>query len=465
MSHTILVIDDETNIRRLLADILKDENFCVLTAEDGTEGLKLLESNPVDCVLLDVWMPGMGGIEVLESIRTIQPELPVIMISGHASVDVAVKAVKMGAFDFLEKPLSVDRIITLVRNALELDRLKQENRQLRRKLTHGDDFIGTGAVMQEIRQQIRQAARSDAGVFIQGENGTGKELVAHEIHNLGQRSRKPFIAVNCAAIPDSLIESELFGHEKGAFTGAIAQKPGRFELANGGTLFLDEIIDLSLAAQAKVLRAIQEQRFERVGGVNVVQVNVRFIAASNKDVHQSMANHLFREDLFYRLHVLPIHVPPLRQRPEDIPDLVEYFLREVLAVNNTATMPTLSPEAMRCLMAHPWPGNVRQLKNMVQRLLVLNTEDVISGELVKIALAADNPAVRNDPVAHEEANSDWAGLGDLSFSDAKDEFERQFILQKLKENQYNVARTALALGMYPSNLHAKIKKFNIVMER
>jgi two-component system nitrogen regulation response regulator NtrX len=460
---TILVIDDEPNIRKLLADILSDEGFGVLTAEDGSEGLKLLTGNVVDCALLDVWLPGLGGVEVLESIRQIQPDLPVIMISGHASVDVAVRAVKLGAFDFLEKPLSVDRTLTQVRNALELDRLKQENRHLRRKLTHGDDFIGNGPAMQEVRRLIRQAAKSDAGVFITGENGTGKELVAREIHNLSGRAGKAFVAVNCAAIPDNLIESELFGHEKGAFTGALAQKPGRFELADKGTLFLDEIVDLSTAAQAKVLRAVQEQRFERVGGLASVQVNLRFIAASNKDIHQAMQNHLFREDLFYRLHVLPIHMPPLRQRVEDIPELVAYFLREAVAVNSSLSIPRLDQSAMDSLAAYGWPGNVRQLKNIVQRLLVLAVDPVIDAALVETALAADNPAGKSHDAA--AACSEWVGLVDLSFNDAKDEFERQFILQKLKENQYNISRTAQALSMYPSNLHAKIRKFNITIDK
>lgn len=461
--NVILVIDDEPNIRKLLADILSDEGYQVLTAEDGSYGIKLVEGHMVECVLLDVWLPGMGGLEVLESIRSIQPDLPVIMISGHANVDVAVKAVKLGAFDFLEKPLSVDRILTQVRNALELDRLKQENRQLKRKLTHGDDFIGAGQAMQEVRRLIRQAAKSDAGVFISGENGTGKELVAREIHNLSGRSGKGFVAVNCAAIPENLIESELFGHEKGAFTGALAQKPGRFELADKGTLFLDEIVDLSLTAQAKVLRAIQEQRFERVGGLTSVQVNLRFIAASNKDIHQAMQNHQFREDLFYRLHVLPIHIPPLRQRTEDIPDLVAYFLREAVSVNGSQPVPAVSSEALDALVGHSWPGNVRQLKNIVQRMLVLGGDPVISRDLVEMALAADNPSGRQAEGAGGSA--EWAGLGDMSFNDAKDEFERQFILQKLKENQYNISRTAQALGMYPSNLHAKIKKFNITIDK
>lgn len=458
----ILIIDDEPNIRKLVGEILEDEGYQVFVAEDGPLGLKLMEQNTVSLVLLDVWLPGMGGIEILDMIRSLYSMIPVIMISGHASVDIAVKAVKMGAFDFLEKPLGTEKIITQVRNALEIFQLKQENNKLKRRLKIGDDFIGSSPVMLEVHRLIQQAAGSDAPVFIQGENGTGKELVAHEIHKLSKRVNKSFVAVNCAAIPETLIESELFGHEKGAFTGAAIQKRGRFELAHEGTLFLDEIIDLSSAAQAKVLRALQEQQFERVGGLSTIKINVRIIAASNKDAHEAMKDKLFREDLFYRLHVLPIYVPPLRERSEDIPALVEYFMND--ADTGLEEMPHILPEGMKVLMSHNWPGNVRQLRNIVQRILVLSTDTEIGRDTVEYALAADIPAIHKETAAMSD-NPALESFTNLQFSEARDEFERVFIFQKLKENEYNVSRTAQVLGMYPSNLHAKIKKFNIQLER
>ncbi len=469
MSSTkILVVDDEPNIRKLIKNILEDEGYEVVEVESGNQAFRLVQEQDFDCVLLDVWMPGMNGLEVLELIKAGRESLPVIMISGHANVDLAVQALKKGAFDFIEKPLGTERILAVVHNSLEFNRLKKENRFLRSRLSGHSEMIGTSKAMQDLRKLVEQAAKSEVPVFITGENGTGKELVAREIHRRSHRQGKPFVAVNCAAIPDALIESELFGHEKGAFTGAAAQKKGRFEMANEGTLFLDEIIDLSLSAQAKVLRALQEQLFERVGGTGSVKVDVRVLAASNKDPHLAMRDKRFRDDLFFRLHVLPVFVPALRDRTEDIPLLVTHFLSE-LAVENLSAEPleySMSATALKLLCDYSWPGNIRQLRNIIRRILVISSANEIDHEIVELALAADRPleqalAIDNDQ-STGDLGIDFSGLG---LSEAKEVFEKNFLIQKLKEYDYNVSQTAESLGMYPSHLHAKIKKLQINVEK
>jgi len=453
---TILVIDDEEGIRSVLKDVLEDEGYSVLTAEDGFKGLTLLETNPLDLVILDIWLPNMGGIDVLKKIKEDFSEIEVIVISGHANIDLAVKAVKMGAFDFLEKPLSLERTSTVVRNALALEVLRKENRNLKSTLFIEDQMIGQSQAMQKIRNLIDQSAQSDARVLILGENGTGKELVARAIHVKSKRAGKPFIEVNCAAIPDTLIESELFGHEKGAFTSALSQRKGKFELADGGTLFLDEVGDLSLSAQAKVLRVIQELAFERVGGEDRIQVDVRIIAATNKDLEKEIKNGNFREDLYFRLNVIPIYVPPLRERREDLPLLIDYFLKK-FQLPQAQSLKRLSSEALAKLLQYSWPGNIRELKNLIERLCVISDEEVITEQMVQQHLGNLSPASLEDLWLKEYANMDLA--------QARNEFEKKLITLKLKENGFNITKTAQLLGLYPSNLHNKIKKYGINLEK
>jgi len=457
LQRSILIIDDEEGIRTVLGDVLQDEGFSILRAADGPEGLKFLKTELIDLVFLDVWMPGMGGLDVLRTIKEDFPEVPVIMISGHASIDVAVKAVKNGAWDFVEKPLSMDKTLAVTANALKLQELKRENRELKAQIFLEDTMIGDCLAMRQVKDLIRQSAAVHSRVMILGENGTGKELVAREIHRQSSRARKPFIEVNCAAIPDALLESELFGHEKGAFTSAVARRRGRFEQADTGSIFLDEVADMSLSAQAKVLRAVQEGRFERIGGEGSLTVDVRIISATNKNVPVEVAAGRFREDLFYRLNVIPITVPPLRDRREDLPLLVDYFFRKFRGASERPLL-AFSPEAFQIMADHPWPGNIRELKNYLERLSLMIDEPVIGPEEARAFLGnrTTNGAAVATPLAP------WGHLG---LNDAKDAFEKSFIEEKLKENHYNVSRTAQALGLYASNLHTKLKKFAIEVEK
>ncbi len=451
----ILVIDDEPGIRTVLNDILTDEGYQVLTAEDGIEGLALLNENPVDLVILDVWLPQMGGIDVLKQIKEKHPTLEVVMISGHANVDIAVKAVKLGAFDFIEKPLSLDKILTICRNALSLEELRRENRDLKRSLFIEDEMIGSTSAMDRIRSLIAQSADSDAKVLILGENGTGKELVAREIHRRSSRAAQPFIEINCAAIPDTLIESELFGHEKGAFTSAVSRRKGKFETAHMGTLFLDEIADMSLSAQAKVLRAIQEQQFQRLGGEELIQVDVRLLAATNKDLQQEIRAGRFREDLYFRLNVVPITVPALRERTDDLPLLINYFLQK-FAAPETESRRSFSPDALKELSRYSWPGNIRELKNFVERITIMSDEDSISAETAVYFLGDRAP---------ETVDTQFADYMDLQLNEARELFEKRFLETKLQEWGYNITQAAANLGVYPSNLHNKIKKFGIEIRK
>ncbi|MDC7226074.1 MAG: sigma-54 dependent transcriptional regulator [Spirochaetales bacterium] len=454
----ILVIDDEPGIRSVLRDIFEDESYNVFDAGDGIRGLEMLESEIIHLVVLDVWLPNIGGIDVLKKIKEDYPEIEVIIISGHANIDLAVKAVKLGAFDFLEKPLSLDKILTLARNATAMNALKTENKKLKSSVISEETMIGESEPIRLIKQTINQSAGSDAKILITGDNGTGKELVARDIHRKSQRNTKPFIEVNCAAIPDTLIESELFGHEKGAFTGALSQRRGKFESADGGTLFLDEVADMSLSAQAKVLRVIQEMRFERVGSEETRKVDVRIIAATNKDIHQEIADGNFREDLYFRLNVVPIHVPPLSDRRGDIPLLIEYFIQEMHKTENI-TASEFSPEAIDMLIDYSWPGNVRELKNFIERVTIMSEEDVISVETASKFLGS------SEEKQEKIINPLIEKFSDMKLSEARDEFERMLLLQKLEENEYNITRAAQSLGIYPSNLHGKIKKFDIEIKK
>jgi len=451
---TILIIDDEPGIRTVLKDVLEDEGYTVLAAEDGIRGLAELAATTVDLVFLDVWLPHMGGMDVLKRIHEQFPDLEVIMISGHANISLAVQATKMGAFDFLEKPLSLDRTMTVVRNALAIEALRRENRTLR-SIFMDDRMVGDSKGMRAVRELIAQAAASDSRILIEGENGTGKELVARDIHARSARAAGPFIELNCAAIPETLIESELFGHEKGAFTNALQRRRGKVESADHGTLFLDEIADMSTITQAKVLRVLQEMRFERVGGEESISVDVRVISATNKDIPAEIAQGRFREDLFFRINVVPIHVPPLRERLDDLALLVGYFMEKFK--RPSAQEPrTVSPEGMKVLCGYHWPGNIRELKNFVERVNIMTEEAVISAASVKSFLGASAPA---------EASSTLSAYDGMTLSDARDAFERELIAERLRENGGNVSRTADALGVYASNLHSKMKKLKMTTEK
>jgi two-component system nitrogen regulation response regulator NtrX len=452
---TILIIDDEPEIRAVLRDVLEDENYHICLAGDGIEGLNILETELIDLVILDVWLPNMGGIDVLKVIKEKYPDVEVIIISGHANINIAVKAVKIGAFDFLEKPLSLEKIITVVANALKMENLRKENRDLRETLSVEDDFIGNSPAMLKIRELIRQSSESDARILITGENGTGKELIAREIHRKSKRFQGPFIEVNCAAIPETLIESELFGHEKGAFTNAIASRKGKFELAHKGTLFLDEIADMSLNTQAKVLRVIQELKFERIGSEKSIVVDIRLLSATNKNLEEEINNNKFREDLFFRLNVIPIHVPPLRERTEDIKTLIVYFMKKYKKASLLKPR-SFDELALKELEQYYWPGNIRELKNFIERINIMTDEDVITRETVLQMLSKKEIST---------AGKDSDEFANMKLNEAKESFEKDLITKKLMENNNNIAKAAEELGISPSNLHGKLKKFGIKSDR
>lgn len=453
MAKQILVVDDEERIRQSLNGVLKDEGYEVLEVKDGAQALKQIEVEPPDLILLDIWMPGMDGMETLERIKKQIPNLPVIMISGHANIELAVKATKLGAYDFIEKPLSLEKVLLAVNNALVFSRLEQENRALRQEIEKKYEMIGTSAVIQQLKEQIKIVAPTNGWVLISGENGTGKELVARGIHRLSLRADKPFVEVNCAAIPEELIESELFGHEKGSFTGALTKRRGKFDQANEGTIFLDEIADMSLKTQAKILRILQEQKFERVGGAEMIFVDVRVVAATNRGLQEEIQKGRFREDLYYRLNVIPLVVPPLRERKGDLPILVEYFVAE-FCLENHKEAKRISPEAMNLLVSYPWPGNVRELKNVVERMVIMTPGAVIEAKNVP------------DPVRQQrKAQAESYFLDYHLLKDARREFERLFIVKKLQENEENISKTAEVIGIERSNLHRKIKSYGIDMKK
>ncbi|HTX71847.1 MAG TPA: sigma-54 dependent transcriptional regulator [Rectinemataceae bacterium] len=454
----ILVVDDEPGIRTTVRDILEDEGHRVLLAEDAIVGLELLEQERPDMVVLDVWLPRMGGLEALAEIRRRCPDIEIVVVSGHGTIDMAVRALKLGAFDFIEKPLSMDRLLTAARNALKMGALRRENVALRHaafSVAAAEPIIGASAAINDVRTLVQQAAASDARILITGENGTGKELVARNVHAASRRADRPFVEVNCAAIPDGLLESELFGHEKGAFTDAVSRRAGRFETADHGTLFLDEVADLSLPAQAKVLRVLQEMRFERLGSEKTITVDVRVIAATNKDIHAEVAAGRFREDLYFRLAVVPIRVPPLRERPEDIPELCRHFLDKAAA--GGAPVREISPEGLAFLRSRPWPGNVRELANFIERLAVLSDERQVSVETVTRVLG-EGHRKKSERLIAERYSS-------MSLAEAKELFERDYLVQKLRECGYNMIKTAETAGISSSGLHAKVKKFDIEQER
>ena len=447
---TILVIDDEENIRQVMEQVLTDEKYNCFTAKNGEDGLNILSIEPVDVVILDVWLPKIGGLELLEIIKKDYPEIEVIMISGHATINIAVKATKMGAVDFLEKPISLDKLLTMVGNAVQIKKLKTENKKLKSTLKR-DCIIGESDKIKEIKTLIETAAHSDSRIFILGENGTGKELVAREIHNKSNRKTYPFIEINCAAIPENLIEDELFGHVAGAFTGAMNTRKGKFELAHEGTIFLDEIADMSLSTQAKVLRVLQELKFERIGSTESIEVDVRVISATNKNIKDEIQKGNFREDLFYRLNVIPFYIPALRERKSDIPILVNYFLKG-LKPDSVKKIKTISNEAIEMFMNYDWPGNVRELKNVIERLNIMVNDLEIKREHIKKYLGdmqrQEKPVLLNN-------------FENMNLNEAKDQFEKAFLMSILEKNNANITQTAKELGIYPSNLHSKLTKLGI----
>ena len=440
MAETICLIDDEPAILNTLSSILEDEGYQVLVAKSGLEALKLVRSEVPDLVILDIWMPEMDGLETLKRLRTQFPNILVVMMSGHGSIETAVKSTKLGAYDYLEKPLDLEKVTILVRNALHQRKLEEENLNLRIQVERRFELVGSSPSMERLRELIAMAAPANSRVLISGANGTGKELVARAIHLQSPRHNRSFVEINCAAIPETLIESELFGHEKGAFSGASSMKRGKFELADGGTLFLDEIGDMSLATQAKVLRALQEQQFTRVGGTKLINVQVRVIAASNKDLAEEIGKGTFREDLYYRLNVLPIVVPTLKERRDDIPELAQHFLR--LHSEEQGMKPKeFSPQGMEALQRHDWPGNIRELRNLIERLLIMVPKPIIDAADVEMFLQGRAPS--GVPSLAVGTNYD-------SLREARNAFEREVISLKLRENNWNVPDSLKLPGMaYP----------------
>ncbi|MCL2154602.1 MAG: sigma-54 dependent transcriptional regulator [Leptospirales bacterium] len=448
----ILIVDDEENIINSMTPILQDEGHIVFSGKTGEEALSFLSKNEIDLLILDVWLPDADGIDLLGKIKSLYPEPAVIMISGHGSIDIAVKSTRMGAFDFLEKPPSLDRVVTSVNNALEQARLRKENIKLKKKSFVDDDMIGNSSQINEIKDIIRRAAKTNARVLITGESGTGKELVARAIFQLSNRSDEPFLKMNCAAIPDELIESELFGHEKGSFTGALGRRLGKFEHADGGTLFLDEVSDMSLSAQAKVLRVLQEQQFERVGGNDTITVDVRVIAATNVNIAKAIQDGKFREDLYYRLNVIPISMPSLAERIEDIDLLANYFLEKFTQEHGTGKK-IITDDGMLFLREYPWPGNVRELKNILERVVIMVSSEEIKSEDIKKNIDSEIGIIKGiNPI-------------DKSLKDARYDFEREYITASLKKHDWNISAAAKELGMERINLNKKIKQYNINVEK
>lgn len=454
MSRRVLIIDDEQSIRDSLKGALGDEGYHVATVASGEEGLAKIREETPDVILLDIWMPEMDGVETLKRIKDQNPSQVIIMMSGHGTIETAVKATKLGAYDFVEKPLSLEKLLVLLERATNVQDLVRENVALRKQIRKNKILIGKSEAMAQLQTAIKQVAPTTGSVLITGENGTGKELVANSIHFLSKRHDRPFIEVNCAAIPEQLIESELFGHVKGSFTGATQNRKGKFDLANGGTLFLDEIGDMSLRTQAKILRILQEQTFERVGGSQVINVDVRVVAATNKDLKEEIQKGNFREDLFYRLNVIPFSIPPLRERKEDIPLLSEHFINES-CTNHQKKKRVLTPEAVNVLSQYSWPGNVRELKNLIERVIIFTVEQ----EDGKPITAADllNRLQFEDSQLIEKTQKNTP----KNLKGARQEFEKEFIIQSLRSHQWNVSRTAAELGIERSHLHRKMKSYGI----
>jgi two-component system, NtrC family, nitrogen regulation response regulator NtrX len=446
MPASILIVDDERGIRESLGALLRDEGYNVEAVASGEECVERVAQRKTDLVLLDVWLPKLDGLATLELLQTSENIPMVVMISGHGNIETAVRATKLGAFDFIEKPLSLSKIVLVVRNALEYLRLEEENKRLRAELEGRHEIQGSSVPMKALRQQIALSAPTTGRVLIYGESGTGKELVARALHAASPRNTLPFVEVNCAAIPEELIESELFGHRKGSFTGASEDKVGKFQQADGGTLFLDEVGDMSLKTQSKVLRVLEEQRVEPIGSNKPVTVDVRVIAATNKKLEVEIARNAFREDLFYRLNVIPFYVPPLRDRTEDIPILAGHFLAEFCETYGKKPK-DFSAGAMDVLRAYPWPGNVRELKNLVERLVIMCPSPRIEPHHLPPELFRGAPKSPAKPYE--------------SLQEARSAYEREFVLRKLEENRWNMTKAAAALGLERSHLYRKMRALGI----
>ena len=445
MPHSILIVDDEPGIRVSLTGVFEDEGFEVVAVESGEEALREFEQRLYTCVLLDVWLPGIDGLETLERLKTAYPEVGVVMISGHGNIETAVKATKLGAFDFVEKPLSLDKTVLVVKNAIKQRELEAANTAMRAKLESNFMMVGDSVPMRALRQQISYAAPTTGRILIYGESGTGKELVARALHARSLRASQVLIETNCAAIPEELIESELFGHVKGAFTGATQAKRGKFEQADNATLFLDEIGDMSLKTQSKVLRALEEQRFQAVGSETTISVDVRIIAATNKKLEAEIENGNFRADLFYRLNVIPFEIPPLRERLEDVPLLVEHFNHEFSAANNREPK-QFTPAALERMQSYDWPGNVRELRNTIERVIIMRLDRIVEAD--------DLPILSGDAPPASSYNFD-------SYREASETYEREYIVRKLAETDGNVSRTAEIMGIDRSHLYRRMKSLGI----
>ncbi|HMV47399.1 MAG TPA: sigma-54 dependent transcriptional regulator [Blastocatellia bacterium] len=445
MAHSILIVDDEAGIRQSLGGVLEDEGFTVTTVESGEACLQAFEKRLFTCVLLDVWLPGIDGLETLERLKANYPDVSVVMISGHGRIETAVRATKLGAYDFIEKPLSLEKTVLAVKNAIRRRELEAANSELQAKLERTYVMIGDSVPMRALRQQIAYAAPTSGRVLLYGESGTGKELVARALHSQSARAARPFIEVNCAAIPEDLIESELFGHVKGAFTGATQAKRGKFERADGGTLFLDEVADMSLKTQSKVLRVLEEQRFESLGSENSLTVDVRVIAATNKRIEAEIERGLFRADLFYRLNVIPFEIPPLRERLEDIPLLTQHFNLE-FSLANRRPPKEFKPSAIERMQNYAWPGNVRELRNTVERVIIMNLRNEIEADELPILSGEAPPA--------SSYNFD-------SYREASETYEREYIQRKLAETDGNISRTAELMGIDRSHLYRRMKALGI----
>jgi two-component system nitrogen regulation response regulator NtrX len=446
--HNILIVDDESTIRQSLQGVLEDEGYEISLAESGEQCLEILGKRAFDLALLDVWLPGMDGLETLEKIREMENAPEIIMISGHGTIETAVRATKLGAYDFLEKPLSIDKTVILIKHAIDARRLRQENRDLKRQLAPRGVIAGESIPMKALRQQIQIMAPTNGRVLIYGESGTGKELVANAIHGNSLRKDEMFVEVNCAAIPEDLIESELFGHRKGSFPSANNDKEGKLQKAHGGTLFLDEIGDMSLKTQSKVLRTLDEQRFSPLGSEEPITVDVRVIASTNKDLEEEISKGNFREDLFYRLNVIPFSVPPLRERKEDIPLLARYFLKDFSATYGRRPR-EITDDAIDTLMRYSWPGNVRELRNVIERIVIMNPT------------TTRFERKHLPPLVYRDGTRRAAGVEFSTLHQARSAYERDYILKKMDENHGNVSRTAEVLGLERSHLYRKMKTLGI----
>jgi two-component system nitrogen regulation response regulator NtrX len=455
MTHRILIVDDEPGVRSALGGVLRDEGYLVEAVGSAEECLERATRQPFDVIVLDIWLPGMDGLATLARLRERGVDAQVVIISGHGNIESAVRAIKLGAFDFVEKPLSLEKTVLVVRNAIRQRSLEAENRDLRARVDRRLTMVGESHAMAQLREQIAMAAPTNGRVLILGDNGTDKELVARTIHALSHRRTGPFVEVNCAAIPEELIESELFGHVRGAFTGAVSDRRGKFEAADGGTIFLDEIGDMSLKTQAKVLRALQEQVVEPVGSRQQISVDVRVIAATNKDLAAAIRAGEFREDLYFRLNVIPIFVPPLRERREDIPRLAEHFMA-AFAQEYGRRPKAFDPEAIACLQHYAWPGNVRELRNLIERLVIMAPGDTIGAADLGFLPAADGARPGDGPPSAEPL---------LPLHEARDRFERDYILRALARQHGNMSRTAEMLGVERSNLYRKMRAFGIMPAR